>query len=92
MTFFLNMFFFKCLFIYLAVLGLSCSTLDLLLWRTDSLAAMNRLSCPVVCGTECPNQGLNPCLLRQKADSLPLNHWEVPENASSYPSFLIRQS
>ena len=36
---------------YLAVLGLSCSTPDLLLRRTESLVAMHGLSCPVVCGT-----------------------------------------
>ena len=49
MTFFVNMVLKK--IFNLAVLGLSCSTRNLLLRHTDSLVAMHGLSCPVVCGT-----------------------------------------
>ena len=37
------------------------------------------LSCPEACGIF-PDQGLNPCLLHQQADSLPLSHEGSPHS------------
>ena len=51
----------SCLFIYLAVSGLSCSMLDLLLWCTDSLVVVGWLtSCSAPCRILVPGPGIEP--------------------------------
>ena len=47
--------------------GLQC------LWPTGAVVAADRLSGSVACGIF-PSQGLNLCLSRCQADSLPLSH------------------
>ena len=47
------------------------------LWTTVSIVVADRLSCSEECGLF-PDQGSNPCLLHQQADSLPLSHQGSP--------------
>ena len=61
------------LFVCLAVLGLSCSTWDLLLQRAGSAVALHRLGCPAACGIYVFGPGdltRVPCTGRWT-----LNHW-----------------
>ena len=50
----------KNLFIYLAVLGLSCNIWELLLWSTGSLAMAHGLSCSMACGILIPRTRIQP--------------------------------
>ena len=54
----LCLFFFKHLFIYLAVLGLSCSAGDLSLWCAGSVGGVHGLSCLAACGVLVPRSGI----------------------------------
>ena len=47
-------------FIYLAVLGLSCSARDLSLQRMVSVVVAHRLSCSESCGMLVPQPGVKP--------------------------------
>ena len=54
----------QCLFIYLAVLGLSSSMLDI--WVQYAGSAVMGLVAPRHVGSSLPNKGRNPCLLNYK--------------------------
>ena len=64
-------FFFKCLCIYLAVLGLSCSMQDLhCIMQDRSLQHTDLVACEILV----PRPGSNLCPLAWKVDSWPLDH------------------
>ena len=49
----------------------------------DSIVVAHGLRCPVTCGIF-SDQGWNPCLLHQQADSLPQSHQGRPVSGLSY--------
>ena len=78
-------FFFKKIFIYLAVSGLSCIMWGLSMWHTDSVVVARGLRhmvllAPQHVGSQFPHQRLNSCPMHCKGDLfLPLDHQASPE-------------
>ena len=65
---------------WICVGSVICGKRALSLRCVSSVVVVRGLSCPVACGkgSQFPDQGLNPCPLHWKADSLPLDHQGSP--------------